>query len=284
MRVAGGNQGVVHAARGVLDQREDRAPPVGDEGVAHGRRELEEPGAAGLHRHPLRRVARAEAPGVDHLRPVSVHDADALAGRDVRRLAAPRRNGHERGHRGLPSGAPVRSIVRLPATRASVSAPAAVSIIRRRARPRRLAPPAGAGRRRRAAAAGRDAAVPAACYTRGRRLTGAPAAPAGRVRAGRRRRRRTGGAGPCAGRPRARRSRRPPRIDVNQHDAAHGGQRDVGCPLAKREGGDDGRGHALRPDRAGRRGVPRRAHRVGRARVRAAGPAPRRPRAGRSTT
>src|SRR5207302_10979817 len=45
---------------------------VRHERVADGGRELHEPRAAGLHRHPLGHVARVERPGVDHLRAVGV--------------------------------------------------------------------------------------------------------------------------------------------------------------------------------------------------------------------
>jgi polysaccharide export outer membrane protein len=82
--VAGRQQGVVHAGRDVLHQREDRPAAVGDEAVARHRAQPAEMGAAVLHRHELVHVGRGERPGVDDLPAVGVGDGDGLALRDVR--------------------------------------------------------------------------------------------------------------------------------------------------------------------------------------------------------
>src|ERR1700682_3321768 len=87
--VAGGNERVVGAARRVLDEGQDGPSLVREERVAAGGPQLHEPRAAGLHRHPLRDVERAECPGVDYLRAVGIDDLDALAGGHPRRRAAP---------------------------------------------------------------------------------------------------------------------------------------------------------------------------------------------------
>src|SRR5262245_62746940 len=77
--IARGHERVVCAARRVLDESEDGTALVREEAVADRRAELQEPRAAGFHRHPFRGIASAERPRVDHLRAVSGDDRDALA-------------------------------------------------------------------------------------------------------------------------------------------------------------------------------------------------------------
>jgi len=78
--VASGERGVVHAGRTVLEQGQDRAPPVRDHAVAHARRGAAELDPAMLHRHELARVRQAKGPAIHDLAAVGVDHLDALAG------------------------------------------------------------------------------------------------------------------------------------------------------------------------------------------------------------
>jgi hypothetical protein len=77
--VAGGDQSIVDAGRGILDQGQDRSPAVGDERVSRRGHEFHQGRPAVLHRHELAKVGGIEGPGVHHLRPVNVDDPDSLA-------------------------------------------------------------------------------------------------------------------------------------------------------------------------------------------------------------
>ena len=67
--VAGGEQGVVDPARGVLDQGQDPSALVGDERVADPGNDPPDRYTAVLHRHELAHVVGIERPGVDDLLP-----------------------------------------------------------------------------------------------------------------------------------------------------------------------------------------------------------------------
>ena len=75
--VAGRDQRVVDAGRGVLDQRQDRAAAVGEERVADPRHDPPDAGAGVLPRQVLGRVRGAEGPEVADLGAVGVDDGDA---------------------------------------------------------------------------------------------------------------------------------------------------------------------------------------------------------------
>src|SRR5215469_728886 len=72
--VAGSKQGIVNAARGILDQRQDRPPLIGDKRVAYRRDDPPDRDAAVLHRHELMQVPGIEGPGVDDLLALGVDD------------------------------------------------------------------------------------------------------------------------------------------------------------------------------------------------------------------
>ena len=90
--VAGGEQGVVDAARSVFDQGQDRPPPVGDERVADRREDMPDRDAAVLHRHELAQIGGIERPGVDDLLARRVDYFDDLAATQMRSLALARRD------------------------------------------------------------------------------------------------------------------------------------------------------------------------------------------------
>src|SRR5260221_9185245 len=91
--VAGRHQRVVDAARIILDEGQDRAAMIGQHGVARRRYDLEDAGAAVLHRHEFGDVGAIEGPGVDDLLAVRVDDLDDLSFGDEGGLALARRNG-----------------------------------------------------------------------------------------------------------------------------------------------------------------------------------------------
>ncbi|MNP20140.1 hypothetical protein D3C76_1127010 [compost metagenome] len=69
----------MHAGAGVLDQGEDRTPPVGDQGVADPRVDPQPRRAAVLHGHGLMKVGTVEGPGVHDLLAVGVDHPYDLA-------------------------------------------------------------------------------------------------------------------------------------------------------------------------------------------------------------
>src|ERR1700730_11117186 len=70
--VAGGEEGVVDPARGILDHGEDRAPLVGHERIADRWNDSPDRHPAVLHRHEFPDIVGAERPGIDHLLPFRV--------------------------------------------------------------------------------------------------------------------------------------------------------------------------------------------------------------------
>ena len=143
------HQRVVGAARGVLDERQDGTPLVGERTRRRRRRaSFRNHGAAGLHGHPLGGVARAERPGVDHLRAVGVDDRMCWPART--RAALPRRAGIVLGLHRRPSVLSLRSR-RCPLAAAARPVVPAIVGRRRRAPARRGAPEPAARSRRRAA-------------------------------------------------------------------------------------------------------------------------------------
>ena len=91
--VAGRDQRVVDAGRGVLDQRQDRAAAVGEQRVADPRHDPPDAGARMLPREVLGRVRGAEGPEVADLGAVGVDDGDRLARLEPHRPALARRHG-----------------------------------------------------------------------------------------------------------------------------------------------------------------------------------------------
>ena len=85
--VAGGDQRVVDAGRGVLSQRQDRPAAVGDEGVADPRGDAAERAAGVLPREELGEVGGAERPEVADLGAVGVDERQALAAGEAHRPA-----------------------------------------------------------------------------------------------------------------------------------------------------------------------------------------------------
>jgi hypothetical protein len=92
MAVAGSHQSVVHPARRVLDEGEDRATPVGAHHVSNQRADPEHMRPAMLHRHELVQIFLVERPGVDDLVAMRVDDLDNLSLAYLGGLPAARRN------------------------------------------------------------------------------------------------------------------------------------------------------------------------------------------------
>ena len=90
--VAGGEEGIVNAAGRVLDQGQDRPPPVGDERVADPRDDMADRDAAVLHRHELVQIVGIEGPGVDDLLTLGVDHFDPLAFANADSFASARRD------------------------------------------------------------------------------------------------------------------------------------------------------------------------------------------------
>ena len=90
--VAGGEEGVVDPARGVLDHGEDRPALVGDERVADRRNDMSDRHPSMLHRHEFPDIVGAERPRIDHLLPFRIADFDGLALANARSLALTRRD------------------------------------------------------------------------------------------------------------------------------------------------------------------------------------------------
>src|SRR5438270_9453925 len=89
--VASGKQRVMDPARIILDERQDRSPPVRHERVADSRDDPAHRNAAVLHRHEFAEVRRVECPGVDDLLPLAVDDPRLLPAPQMQRFPPPRR-------------------------------------------------------------------------------------------------------------------------------------------------------------------------------------------------
>src|SRR5438270_6460280 len=90
--VAGGEESVVNAAGRVLDQGQNRPPPVADEPVADRRDDTADRDAAVLHRHELAQIVGIEGPGVDDLLTLGVDHFDPLAFANADSFASARRD------------------------------------------------------------------------------------------------------------------------------------------------------------------------------------------------
>ena len=119
--VAGGDQRVVDAARGVFDQGQDRPPLVGPQHVAGLRNQMQAVGAGMLVRHELAQVDPVEGPGIDDLFAMGIDDGDDLTRCDEGGLAAPRGNFNQVVHRSPHGLNAIKSISTMPPRARSVT-------------------------------------------------------------------------------------------------------------------------------------------------------------------